>query len=123
MKKIVVIDDCRFTQTVIKDILESAGYAVCSATSGLEANQFVFVSPRPHLLLVDVEMPLLSGDRAVRFFRERSSCRTLPILLMSAKTDSELSSLAQSSGANGYLRKPLRPETLLSTVETYLATQ
>jgi CheY-like chemotaxis protein len=116
MKKIVVVDDCRFTQMVTRDILEGAGYQVCSAESGIDANRHVFTSPRPSLLLMDVEMPLLKGDHAVRFFRNRESTRSLPILLMSSKSHDELARLASESGADGYLQKPLCPETLLARV-------
>lgn len=116
MKKIVVVDDCRFTQAVTRDILEGAGYTVCSAESGLEANRFVFASPKPSLLLMDVEMPLLKGDQAVRHFRSRESTRAIPILLMSSKSEEELARLAREAGADGYLKKPLHAETLLARV-------
>jgi len=120
MKKILVVDDCRFTQMVTRDILEGAGYEVCSAESGIDANRHVFASPRPSLLLMDVEMPLLKGDQAVRFFRERESTRTLPILLMSSKSHDELEALVRDSGADGYLQKPFNKTALLERVHKVL---
>lgn len=116
MAKIVLVDDCKLTLNIARDILEGAGYDVATAESGVEANRYVFATPRPALVLMDVEMPLLSGDRAVRFFRERESTRDLPILLMSAKGEDELAALARDAGADGYIRKPLHPERLLEQV-------
>ena len=116
MGKIVLVDDCKLTLAIARDILEGAGYSVATAESGIEANQHIFSTPRPRLLLIDVEMPLLSGTRAVQFFREREASSTLPILLMSAKGEEELAALARTSGADGYVRKPLHPDRLLEQV-------
>lgn len=116
MSKIVLVDDCKLTLAIARDILEGAGYSVATAESGIEANRHIFTTPRPRLLLIDVEMPLLSGDRTVRFFREREASRDLPILLMSAKGEAELATIARTAGADGYVCKPLHPERLLEKV-------
>lgn len=120
MGRIVLVDDCRLTLSIARDILEGAGYEVQTAESGIEANRHVFASPRPALVMMDVEMPLLSGDRTVRFFRERESTRDMPILLMSNKSDDELARLTRESGADGYIKKPLHPENLLERVRQLL---
>jgi DNA-binding response OmpR family regulator len=117
MGKIVLVDDCKLTLAIARDILEDAGYGVATAESGIEANRHIFTTPKPRLLLIDIEMPLLSGDRAVRFFREREASRDVPILLMSAKGEDELAALARASGADGYVCKPLHPERLLAKVK------
>ncbi len=44
-KRIVVIDDCTLTRTILKDILEESGYDVVTASSGIEANPFIFAVP------------------------------------------------------------------------------
>lgn len=121
MIKIVVVDDCLLTQQIAHDILEEAGYQVATADSVIEANRHVFSSPRPRLLLIDVEMPLLSGDRAVRFFRERESSRDIPILLISSKSPEILAKIAEDAGAAGYICKPLDPKILLTTIARILA--
>ncbi|HAD04109.1 MAG: two-component system response regulator [Desulfuromonadales bacterium GWD2_61_12] len=120
MPKIVLVDDCKLTLTIARDILEGAGYEVQTAESGIEANRHVFATPRPALVMMDIEMPLLSGDRVVRFFRERESTRDLPILLMSNKSSDELARLVRESGADGYIKKPLHPESLLKAIRQLL---
>lgn len=120
MRRILLVDDCKLTLTIARDILEGAGYEVQTAESGIEANRYVFATPRPALLMMDIEMPLLSGDRAVRFFRERESTRDMPILLMSSKADEELARLTKDSGADGYIKKPLHPGNLLERIRQIL---
>jgi len=120
MHRIVLVDDCKLTLTIARDILEGAGYEVQTAESGIEANRYVFATPRPALVMMDIEMPLLSGDRVVRFFRERESTRGMPILLMSNKSEEELARLTRESGADGYIKKPLHPGTLLDRVRQTL---
>lgn len=119
MKRILVVDDCRLTLAMARDILEGAGYQVCTTETCFEANRFMFSSPRPALLLIDVEMPLLRGDQAVSFFRERECCRDIPILFLSGKPEAELQQLVLKTGAEGYITKPIDASHLLAQVARY----
>jgi len=119
-KRIVVIDDCTLTRTILKDILEESGYDVVTASSGIEANPFIFAVPSPALMIIDVEMPMLNGDRKVRLLKEREASRAIPVLLISAKTETELERLVANSGAEGYLQKPVNKEILLQKVRRFI---
>lgn len=119
MRRILVVDDCRLTLALVRDILEGAGYQVCTSETCFEANRFMFSTPRPALLLIDVEMPLLRGDQAVAFFREREICRDIPILFLSGKAETELQQLVIKTGAEGYITKPIEPSRLLAQVARY----
>ncbi len=119
MKRIVVIDDCRLTLTMARDILEEAGYEVLTAESGIEANEHIYASPPPDLILIDVVMPMLQGDRKVKLLKDRHTSARIPVLLMSSKSIEELERLVAESGADGYMQKPLRPENLLNTIHQW----
>lgn len=119
-KNVVVIDDCKLTLAIARDILESAGYEVFTAESGIEANVYIYAKPGPDLILIDVVMPMLQGDKKVQLLKVREATRSIPVLLMSSKQEAELSRLAASSGADGYITKPLQRERLLQAVEAVL---
>jgi len=119
MKRIVIIDDCKLTLTMARDILSQEGFEVLTAESGIEANEHIYASPSPDLILIDVVMPMLQGDRKVKLLKERSSSAHIPVLLMSSKSLGELENLTRESGADGYVQKPLRPQNLLAAVQQW----
>ncbi|PLX83844.1 MAG: two-component system response regulator [Desulfuromonas sp.] len=121
-KRIVVIDDSELVLAIASEALEQAGFEVFTAGSGIEANSIIY-SPmrRPDLILLDVMMPMLNGDRKVRLLKEREASRHIPVLLMSTKPAEELEGLARSSGADGFLRKPFTALSLTRRVRQALA--
>jgi CheY-like chemotaxis protein len=119
-KRILVIDDCKLTLALARDILEEAGFEVVTVETGIEANRHLYRARQPDLLLIDVVMPMLPGDRKVRLLRQREETSEIPIVLMSTKTEPELRELARYSGANGYLCKPLKKEALVHEVKRHL---
>ena len=121
IKRVVVIDDSKLVLAVAADALQGAGYEVVTADSGIEANRHIYSSRRPDLILIDVMMPMLNGDRKVRLLKERESSRNIPILLMSTKPREELEILARNSGADGYVLKPFDDNSLIRQVESILA--
>jgi CheY-like chemotaxis protein len=120
-KRIVVIDDSKLVLAVAADALQGAGFEVITTESGIEANQFIYASRRPDLILIDVMMPLLNGDRKVRLLKERETSRHIPVVLMSTKPMDELKQLAQASGADGFIQKPFDEVSLVRQVRRILA--
>lgn len=120
-KRIVVIDDCRLTLAIARDILEEAGFEVLTAETGIDANGYIYGTPQPDLILVDVEMPMLRGDRKVRLLKAAEASRDIPVILMSQKPAAEMERLARASGADSYLVKPLRREALLEQITRFVA--
>ncbi|PLY07717.1 MAG: two-component system response regulator [Desulfuromonas sp.] len=119
MKRVILIDDCKLTLAMARDILEPAGYEVLTAESGIEANQHIYATPPPDLIMIDVVMPMLQGDRKVKLLKDRETSAKIPVLLMSSKSLDELEVLVRESGADGYMQKPLRPQNLLQAVEQW----
>lgn len=120
-KRIVVIDDSKLVLAIATKALEDAGYEVVATDSGIEANQHIYSSRRPDLILIDVMMPLLNGDRKVRLLKERASSRHIPVILMSTKSREELEQLTRESGADGYITKPFNESSLTQQVRRILA--
>lgn len=120
-KSIVVIDDSKLVLAMASDALEGAGFKVLATDSGIEANRYIYAPRKPDLILIDVMMPMLNGDRKVRLLKERESSRHIPIVLMSTKPKKELEELASSSGADGYIMKPFNDGSLVEQVGRFLA--
>lgn len=120
MRRIVVIDDCKLTLAVARDILEGAGFEVFTAESGIDANIIIYGATRPDLILLDVEMPMLRGDRKVQLLKKSASSRDIPVILMSHKPAAELAELARACGADGYLVKPLCEDFLLEHLARFI---
>ncbi|MFA5515642.1 MAG: response regulator [Desulfuromonadales bacterium] len=119
-KRIIVIDDSHLLLAMAGDVLKEAGYDVITTDSGIEANQYIYSAQTPDLILIDVMMPLLNGDRKVRLLKEREKSRHIPVVLMSSKEEDELRELVRQSGANGYIRKPFNPQSFLKQVTSFL---
>jgi len=120
MSRVVVIDDCRLTLAMARDILEEAGLEVFTAESGIAANAAIYGSPPPDLILLDVEMPMLRGDRKVELLKRAESSRGIPVVLMSHRRAEELEEMARRSGADSFIVKPLRKQTLLEHLSRFI---
>jgi DNA-binding response OmpR family regulator len=117
--KILVIDDDARALTIAKRNLESAGYEVLVASSALKMPQIV-QRERPDLVLLDVEMPALSGEHVLDLATLFDFLRLTPIVIHSAKSEEELKSLVARSQAKGYIKKTSNAITFVSQVEGFL---
>ena len=120
-KNILIIDDSELVLVMAKDALEDAGYQVWTATNGIEANRYIFSKNRPDLIIMDIMMPMLDGNKKAKILKENEMSRDIPILLLSSKSDQELRSLTQEAGADGYILKPFSPIEIVSKVRKCLA--
>jgi DNA-binding response OmpR family regulator len=120
-KHIVIIDDCRVTLAMLTDMLECAGFKVTTAEDSVYSNHLIYNSSPPDLILLDVMLPHMSGDKKARKLKERKNSHDIPVLLISSKDETELVKLVASSGADGFLQKPFTADKLLDTVQAHLA--
>ena len=88
-----------------------------TVTDGSEAMRFLYDkswrAPRPALVLLDLNLPLLTGHEVLERIRSQSETRTLPVIVMSSSRDPDDVSKAYRSGANCYLHKPTEFDELI----------
>lgn len=120
-QKILLVDDSELVLAMARDALEGAGYEVFTATNGIEANSFIFSKDKPDLIILDVMLPMLDGNKKAKLLREKEFSKQIPILLLSSKSEDELSRLTVEAGADGFIRKPFTSEVIVSRVREYLA--
>jgi DNA-binding response OmpR family regulator len=118
--KILVIDDDEKVLAIAKRNLESAGYQVLTSTSALKMPQIV-QREKPDLVLLDVEMPALSGEHVLDLATLFDFLRATPIVIHSSKSEEDLQSLVARSQAKGYIRKTANAITFVSQVQKFLA--
>ena len=114
--KILVCDDDREIVDAIEIYLQQEGFEVVKAYDGQEAVEKL-QQERPDLLIIDVMMPKLDGIRATLKIRKESS---IPIIILSAKTEDADKILGLNVGADDYVTKPFNPLELVARVKSQL---
>ncbi|MEY8235444.1 response regulator transcription factor [Lachnospiraceae bacterium 66-29] len=116
MKNILVCDDDKEIVDAIEIYLQQEGYHILKAYDGEQALQ-VLKECEIHLLIIDVMMPKLDGIRATLKIREESS---IPIIILSAKSEDADKILGLNIGADDYVTKPFNPLELVARVKSQL---
>ncbi len=119
-KRILLVDDSEVVRSMASDELQKRGYKVITAANGLEANRYLFQKDQPDLVIIDVMIPLLNGNKTAKLIKENQNTSQIPILLLSSKPAEELQRLATESGADGFIQKPLTPRLLVEKIEETL---
>lgn len=120
-KHILAIDDDKLILKIIDDILSSAGYRVSTADDVVYCNNIIYGNSPPDLILMDLNLPLMTGDRKIEIIRKRSKSSQIPVILVSSISEPELHKITEECGANGYLLKPFDDLNLLAVVEQGLS--
>ena len=116
MFNILVCDDDKEIVDAIDIYLSQEGYHILKAYDGLQAIE-IMKKEEVHLILLDIMMPNLDGIRATRKIRETSS---VPIIMLSAKSEDVDKILGLSIGADDYITKPFNPLELIVRVKSQL---
>lgn len=116
---ILIVDDSRAIRQILGRSLKGAGHFVLEANNGLEGLA-VARAEAPDLILLDIDMPIMDGLAAMREISADRDLSRIPVLFLTARTDSKEVAAGLSLGAQDYLRKPCEPEELLARVGTAL---
>lgn len=116
MKNILVCDDDREIVDAIEIYLQQEGYHILKAYDGEQALE-VLRNNEVHLLIIDIMMPKLDGIRATLKIRENSS---IPIIILSAKSEDADKILGLNVGADDYVTKPFNPLELVARVKSQI---
>ena len=120
-KKILVIDDSPLVLAMASDALQAAGFVFFTTPNNIQANSYIFSSNnRPDLIILDIMMPLLDGNKKAKILKDKDFSRDIPILFISSKDEAELAKLAEESGVDGYICKPFTAEGIVKSVRKVL---
>ena len=119
MKRILIVDDEIGARTLIGIMLDRGGFEVLKASDASEALTMLDEAT-PDLIILDVMMPGMDGIDLCKALRERGSTANLPILILSARGDSESVMRGMDAGATDYLPKPILHHDLVAKVRRLL---
>src|SRR5215472_8633031 len=119
MPSILVVDDQRSNTVLLAGVLSRRGYQVETASSADEALAVV-ERAMPDLVLLDVFMPKVSGLELLATLRKNERTAALPVILVSALTDTDHIVMGLEQGANDYVTKPFILPILLARIEALL---
>ncbi len=117
---LLIVDDNETNRDVLSRRLQRHGYTVVGAASGREALDLVDAQPFS-LLLLDIEMPGMSGLEVLQTLRRRYSAAELPIIMVTARQESSDVVEALGLGANDYVAKPIDLPITLARIQTQLS--
>ena len=118
--KILVIDDSEIVIAAVRMILEDAGYTVVTLNSPFGTSPRI-LRERPDLVLLDLMMPGLTGDKIVEVVRRTPALVNTLIVLHSDRSAEELAAAAQRCGADGFILKTCEEQELVTQVQQWLA--
>ena len=117
MANILICDDEKDIVNALKIYLTAEGYQTFEAYNGEEALA-ILAQEEIHLVIMDIMMPLLDGISAVAKIREENN--TIPVILLTAKSEDTAKVLGLNIGADDYVTKPFNPIELLARVKAQL---
>ena len=113
---ILVVDDSEVNRYTLELLLKADGHErVVSAKGGKEALAFL-EAEKFSLVLLDMMMPDLNGDEVLKIIKSKSETRDIPVVMISADTDTENVSNCIELGADDYLQKPFNPAILRARI-------
>jgi CheY-like chemotaxis protein len=116
-KRVLVIDDSPTIRKVVTAILERSGYRASAAADGQHGFEALTNGERFDLVLLDFVMPRMNGYQFCRAIRAHERLRSLPIVLMSAKSDRIREQFVQQTGAVDAITKPFDAQALVTVIE------
>ena len=117
--RILVIEDNALNLKLVRDVLEHAGYAVRSASTGELGVEAAATEP-PDLVLLDLQLPGIDGHETLRRLRADVLPPGVPVVAVTALAMAEDRDRARRAGFDGYLEKPISPRALPGQVEQFL---
>lgn len=103
---VLLVEDTEDNRFMMRRLLEMSGYRVVEAMNGEDAVKLA-QSEMPHLILMDLSLPVIDGLAATRLIRKLPGFKTTPIIAVSAHDTSDFQSEAIQAGCNCYITKPI----------------
>ncbi len=118
-KTVLIVEDNELNMKLFHDLLESQGYKTLQTRDGIEALKLAREN-KPDLILMDIQLPEVSGLEVAKWIKEDDNLKTIPIIAVTAfamKGDEEK---IRQGGCEAYLAKPISVARFLETVQKFL---
>ncbi len=118
-KTILYVEDNEMNRKIVRDLLKRTKYQLVEAYDG-EAGVAKALEIRPDLILMDIQLPKISGMEAMRRLRADAAMAAIPIIAITSFALSGDDQKAKEAGATAYLAKPYSPFDLLNLIRKLL---
>ena len=118
-KTVLIVEDNELNMKLFHDLLDAHGYKTLQTRNGMEALSLAR-EHRPDLILMDIQLPEVSGLEVTKWLKEDDQLRKIPVVAVTAfamKGDEER---IREGGCEAYLSKPISVAKFIATVKTYL---
>jgi len=119
-KKVLIVEDNERNMKLFHDLIEACGHEILETRDGIEALKLARLH-RPDLILMDIQLPEVSGLEVTRWLKEDDELRKIPVIAVTAfamKGDEEK---IRSGGCEAYIAKPISVTNFLDTIGRFLA--
>jgi PAS domain S-box-containing protein len=120
--RVLIADDKEDNRVLLSQLLGPIGFELREAVNGVEAVR-IYEEWHPHLILMDVIMPIVDGNEAVRDIRERACDHSVKIITISASSFAQDRRNALENGADDFIGKPFRQPELLEKIRALLGAE
>ena len=117
-KKLLICDDDIDIVEMLEIVLDDRGLDIITETDSKRALELIS-SIKPDLVLMDLWMPVISGDQILKDMRKDEKLSAIPVVIMSAAQDGK--EVAFKAGANGYIPKPFDIDMLMLKVNEFIS--
>ena len=118
-RTVLIVEDNELNMKLFNDLLEAHGYATIQTRDGMEALELAR-NHRPDLILMDIQLPEVSGLEVTKWLKEDESLAKIPVVAVTAfamKGDEEK---IREGGCEAYIAKPISVSSFLDTVKSFL---
>jgi two-component system cell cycle response regulator DivK len=118
-KRILIVEDNELNMKLLNDVLEAYGYDIIKTASGAAVLELAR-QHGPDLILIDIQLPDISGLEAVRQLKGDAQTKAIPVIAVTAFAMAGDERRALASGCDGYIAKPIMLREFLVTVENFI---
>jgi two-component system chemotaxis response regulator CheY len=113
----LIVDDSRALRRILAGMLAELGFETCEAANGCDAVTQLLAGLQPDLMLVDWNMPEMSGLQMVQAVRRDPKYQATPIMMVTSETELEPMRQALEAGANEYVMKPFGKDMIVEKLQ------
>ena len=117
MKTVLAVDNSSTMRMAVSMVLKSLGYDVITASDGHDALEKMRTNDRFNLIITDINMPNMDGISFIKETRKMVRYDSTPILVLSTENDTEKKEAGMAAGANDWIKKPFKPQSLIDIVK------
>ena len=116
LRDVLVIEDDPVVSRLVEHLLMRRGFVVHVAPDGLHAQSLLKTLPPPAVIVMDVMLPYVSGFELIAEIRQTPGWSSVPVIMLTSKSQERDVLRAFDSGVNDYVVKPFRPEEFVARV-------